>query len=57
MDYKSKKYKKCDYCETLQPEHVIYPYKIEHFIMLESVCLSCLFKIQKESIDEQFRDI
>ena len=57
MNYKPKKYKKCDYCETMQDERVLYQYKIEHFIMLESVCLSCLFKIQKESIDQRFQNM
>ena len=57
MEYKQKVFKICDYCETLQDERVLYHYKIEHLIMLEHVCLKCLFKIQKESIDERFRDI
>ena len=57
MDYKPKVFKQCDYCETMQDERVLYQYKIEHLIMLETVCLACLFKIQSESIDERFQNL
>jgi len=37
---------KCEICLKMVDEHVIYEYIVESFLMLESVCLSCLFQVK-----------
>ena len=39
---------KCEICLKYSDEHVVYEYIVENFLMLERVCLSCLFQVKKE---------
>jgi hypothetical protein len=41
-----KKKIKCEICLKMVDERVIYEYIVETFLMLESVCLSCLFRVK-----------
>ena len=38
---------KCDVCLKYNDERVIYRYIVGEFIMLENVCLACLFQVKK----------
>ena len=37
---------KCEICLKMVDECAIYEYIVESFLMLESVCLSCLFQVK-----------
>lgn len=38
--------RKCEICLKMVDKHVIYEYVVENFLMLESVCLCCLFQVK-----------
>jgi hypothetical protein len=39
---------KCEICLKYSDENVVYEYIVENFLMLERVCLACLFQVKKE---------
>jgi hypothetical protein len=52
-----KKYIVCDICKMETGIQCIYPLVIENIIMLEQVCLSCIFKNKSKNSYQNIQNI
>lgn len=55
MSSLGKTYKQCNICVEYYPEHVMYELKCGNVILMENICLLCLFKYSPE-LSQQYNN-